>query len=433
MQNILIIFYYGKYPPRTTIIDHLYSFQRHSGQRCFYLDLAVQNIPKYIDKIDFDLIIFHTIFLSARWHLPTFTRIVEKVRLLKGNPAIKIALPQDEFYRTDVVCDFINEFGIDHVFSVSPPSEWQKIYKTVDFQEVKFHPVLTGYLEETTMARIKRLSQTIDKKNIDIGYRAWQAEPWLGRHGFLKTLLAERFQDDIQTEDLNTDISTHPNDTILGDAWYDFLLRCKYTIGVEGGASILDWDGTLREKTNLYLEQYPNATFEEVELACFPDQDGSLSLFAISPRHLEACATKTCQILLSGSYNGILTAGKHYIELKLDFSNLDNVLRIIKNDTEREKIVENAYSDIVQSKKYTYSHFVEQILRISLRSGNTSKKNTTIPFLWWMNKLESNLAWVKSFMRGAVLYPTYLRFLNLLPSHLKTLIMNLENSWKSRK
>ena len=95
MTNILIVYYYKQYPPRATIADHLYSFQRHSGQRCFYLNLAVQDVSGYLLKIPLDLIVFHTIFLSTRWHLPTFERAVEKARLLKNNPAVKVALPQD--------------------------------------------------------------------------------------------------------------------------------------------------------------------------------------------------------------------------------------------------------------------------------------------------------------------------------------------------
>lgn len=429
MHNILICYFGGKYPVRATILDHLYSFQRYSGQRCYYVDLAVGVLPEYVSRVPFDLIIFHTIFLSARWNLETFNKIVNKVRSLKNSPAVKVVIPQDEFYCTSAVCDFINEFGIQHVFSVSPPSEWQKIYQTVDFTKVQFHEVLTGYLEDRTLERINQIAKTVHTRDLDIGYRAWRAEPWLGRHGFLKTRLAEIFQQESSARGIKADISTRAEDTLHGDTWYEFLLRCKYTIGVEGGASILDWDGSIREKNNRYVSQYPQATFEEIEAACFPGLEGSLSLFAISPRHLEACATRTCQLLIEGDYNGVLIPGRHYIELKRDFSNLEDVLSQMADDSLRMKIVETAHHDVVESGKYLYQSFVRQVLETSLGiiiEKTVSQNNRTDHWLAWRYTQITNLfAWAKCAFRGLILYPLYQKALAILPDLLASPIRSI--------
>jgi hypothetical protein len=421
LYNILIC-YRGKYPTRTTILDHLYSFERYSSQRCFYLNLATEKLSGYLLQIPFDLIIFHTNFLSSRWQLETFKTLTNKVRPLKNSTAVKIALPQDEFYCTDVVCDFINEFGIDHVFSVTPPSEWKKIYKTVDFSKVKFHPVLTGYLEQHTLKRIDQMAKAVRDRDLIIGYRAWRAEPWLGRHGYLKTQLAEIFQRESAAKGITADISTRAEDTLHGDAWYEFLLRCQYTIGVEGGASILDSDGSIRERTDRYVAQHPGAEFEEVEAACFPGLDGSLELFAISPRHLEACATKTCQILIEGNYNGVLTPGKHYIELRRDFSNLDEVFVQLEDVALRKKIVDLAFQDVVESGTYSYEGFVRQVLQISL---GTSPENATsqnggfgVWLAWQSRRLADAFSWFKAAFRGLIVSPLYQRAMVTLPAPL---------------
>lgn len=421
MRNILIC-YYGEYPARISNIDHLYSFSRYSGQRCFYLDMGVQKIPRYLKRISFDLVIFHTNFLSARWDLHVFQRIVEKARPLINSSAVKIALPQDEFFLPSVVCDFINEFGIQHVFSVAPPSEWKKIYKKVDFSKVQFHHVLTGYLEKRTLERIHRAAKQIRERDLDIGYRAWKAEPWLGRHGLLKTRLAEIFQQDAATRGLKVDISTKAEDTLYGNAWYKFLLRCKYTISVEGGASLLDWDGTIRQRTNAFMSQHPDAMFNQIEETCFPGMDGSLSLFAISPRHLEACATRTCQILIEGDYTGVLVAGKHYIALKRDFSNLDDVFSQLNDEHLRKTIVENAYCDVVGSGNYRYEKFVMQVLDTSWADINRDKDLPDIRLgLWlaWMAaRLANTFAWVHCGFRGLILYPLYQKVFEILPDPL---------------
>src|SRR5207253_10653553 len=107
--------------------------------------------------------------------------------------AVKAVLPQDEFLNTDLLCEFINEFGIDCVFSVAPESEWPTIYPNVDRRKVKFVNVLTGYLDEATVGRINRLNAANQTRTIDVGYRALREAAALGRHGLLKSQICDLF------------------------------------------------------------------------------------------------------------------------------------------------------------------------------------------------------------------------------------------------
>ena len=65
------------------------------------------------------------------------------------------------------------------------------------------------------------------ERTIDIGYRARNLPPWLGRHGYMKTEIAEVFTARNEGFDLKLDVSTRAEDTFFGDDWYRFLLRCK--------------------------------------------------------------------------------------------------------------------------------------------------------------------------------------------------------------
>jgi hypothetical protein len=161
-------------------------------------------------------------------------------------------------------------------------------------------------------------------------------------------------------------MSTREADVLGGDDWYRFLASGRYTIGSEGGASILDRDGTLKASVEAYLDEHPDAGFDEVEASCFPGRDGSFGLTALSPRHLEACATRTCQVLTEGEYNGVLEADRHYLSLRTDLSNLDEVLDEVENDERRAELVEAAHRDIVASGRYTYAGFVAEVERASL-------------------------------------------------------------------
>ncbi|MDY7034887.1 MAG: hypothetical protein SV375_01820, partial [Thermodesulfobacteriota bacterium] len=356
-KKILIIYSASKFPIRLSRWNHLYSFAKYSSNNIYYLNFLFSKNPWYCKKIQFDIVIFdHSI--TAPWVESTFLRNLESLKKLDFKHSIKVAFFQDEFFRTNLLCKFINEMDIEHVFSVAPKSEWKKIYHDVDFNKVSFHKVLTGYIEEDTLRRTKKLEKKI-KRTIDIGYRTvWDVPYHLGKHGLLKTQIASIFQNKAYSNNLKTDISIKWKDNISGFKWFKFLLSCKYTVGVLSGASMLDKDGAINARIQKYLSKHPVAGFTEVEEHCFSGIDGNLNLLAVSPRHLEACITKTCQILMEGDYEDILKPGIHYIELKKDFSNLNEILDIIKRDDMRHDITGNAYNDIVESKKYLYRNYV---------------------------------------------------------------------------
>jgi hypothetical protein len=400
MAHVLIVYYYHE--PRRSITDHLRSFDRYGGHDCYYLNAAVWGTPRWVTHLPVDLIIFHTTFLSQRWDPVYFRELTKRAAVFAWSRSVKVAIPQDEFVYTDNLRDFIRIAGIGHVFSAAAPSEWPKIYAGVDFDRVRFTRVLTGYLDDSTVQRIDRLADRTINRTIDIGYRAWKAEPWLGRHGFLKQEMTVPIREKAKARGLVTDISTEPGDTLMGDDWYRFLLRCRYTIGVEGGASILDRDGTIRLATEKYTSEHPGAEFPEIEKACFPGMDGSLNLFAISPRHLEACATKTCQILVEGSYNGILEPGRHFIELKRDLSNIDDVLDAVAADRHRHDITSAAYRDIVTSRRYSYRTFVETVLAVSEPPGTRPSSGGSRAPVLYLLRLADALAMVLSFAWRAV-------------------------------
>jgi hypothetical protein len=399
--NILVLYEAISHPLRTTIKDHLYSFARHSGHRCFYLNLAFRKVSPSLARLPFDLIIFHTTFLSSRaWNPQYFRQQADKIRALSDHPATKVALPQDEFLNTDLLCEFINRFGVTHVFSVLRESEWRNVYRTVDHDAVSFHRVLTGYLEAETLARIRELAGAAPSRSIDIGYRAWRAAPWLGSHGALKVRIADAFSEAAPRKGLTTDISTREKDTLPGDRWYEFLLKCRYTIGVEGGAGILDRDGSIRRRTEEFMRRFPDADFAQIEARCFPGLDGTAQLQMLSPRHLEACATRTCQVLIEGEYNQVLEAGRHYISLRRDLGNLEEVLGLLKEDSVRTEITERAYRDVVESGRYTYEAFARRVVSEAL--GGTKPHERAIPTCkWTCARLADRLSWLRPALQSS--------------------------------
>ena len=69
-------------------------------------------------------------------------------------------------------------------------------------------------------------------------------------------------------------------------------------------------------------------------------------------------------VLFEGTYSGVIFPNKHYIPLKKDFSNVDDVFRMLSDDEFLQQMVERAYEDIIESEKYSYKSFVEEFDQI---------------------------------------------------------------------
>ena len=74
----------------------------------------------------------------------------------------------------------------------------------------------------------------------------------------------------------------------------------------------------------------------------------------ISSRHFDAIGTATCQILLEGRYNDILTPDVHYIRLASDFSNIAEVMDAFRDERRRLEITEAALAHVMDG--HTYAH-----------------------------------------------------------------------------
>jgi hypothetical protein len=364
--SVLVAYALLQWPWRRSVVDHLFSFRRYGGRSYEYVNLAVPGLARAFARRRYDAVIWHTSVLAwLRWAPESQQSGVRKrAQAVRGLAPFHVALPQDEFLNSDPVNAFLADIGVQHVFSVAPPSEWPLIYDGLDRDRVGLSQVLTGYLDEETVGRVGGILAEGRERTIDIGYRTMPSKPWLGRHATLKAELADAVRERAVARGLRVDISTRVEDTFYGDDWYRFLASCRYTIGMEGGASVLDRDGSVRDCTERRLAADPGATFEQLEAACFPGRDGELSLFALSPRHLEACATRTAQILVDGEYGGVLRPAEHFVALRDDLSNLDAVLDLVADDRGAEdEIARRAYADVVASGRWTYRRLVEDVER----------------------------------------------------------------------
>lgn len=359
---IVILYYMGwVYPLRDSVETQIYCWRRYSKYRCIYINVAFGIPWSLLRHVRIAGVIYHTFFLGARWTPEIFEQKIGLCAALAPLRVPKIAIPQDEFIHTDMLAEFLAEQRVTHLLTCAEEPEWKKIYgRHLDFSRVVIKTVLTGYLDDATTRRVVALKKDKNARRVDIGYRAKRVAYWLGEHGQRKVRVADVIGEAARRRGLNVDVSLHAEDTLLGDDWLRFLLDCRATIGVEGGASVLDRDGSIKKAVEAYVKDHPAASFQETREACFPNRDGEFGLACLSPRHLEACLTETCQILIEGTYNGILRPWEHYIPVRRDYADVEKALDALADPELVSRLVRNAYADVVESGQWTYRALVRE-------------------------------------------------------------------------
>lgn len=358
-----VVFHYarGVWPPRRSSQVDLKCWGRHAKAPVVYLNVAFGLELDALAALAPSRIIFDTTFMKLRWREPDLMNDPSLIDTLSKMKAAKILRPQDEFVNTDAIDDFACAIRADVILSCAPPHEHDRIYPEAKAHNIHVKQVMTAYVDEDLRRRFINKSTPLSKRSIDVGYRAWRATPWLGRHAKLKVDIAEKALETDSAKSLNLAISLDPSDVAVGDDWLKFLQNCKAVIGVEGGASIHDADGQLREHGMAFLNANGPSDFATVEAACFAGKDGSFDLRCLSPRHLEAAAVGTAQFLVEGEYNGALIAGEHYIPLSHDLSNVDAAFRAFDDLEALQTMADRARNHVLTTASLGYPAFVSQV------------------------------------------------------------------------
>lgn len=384
--KVAFLIYHGNYPQ--TIYDYIDSFPHFSRHEIILFDLSKINSFKLEDIADCDVIVFHYT-VSIFWenllpfHIKVFVRSLNK---------LKVLIIQDDYRLINLAHESMNYIGIHIVFSHL--TELEKIYP---FEKIttlrKRVKCLTGYVPQYLLPLYYQAPKFSERK-FDVVYRSRKLSAWYGRLGLEKWTIAEKFQKGAFDYDLRCNLSVKEGERFNGKSWLEFLQSSKAALGVETGSSIYDFTGEIQKNTEAYEKENPNATFEEIEEHCFKGEDGKFLSQELSPRVFECAALGVLMILYEGKYSGVLTPWKHYVPLKKDHSNMEEVVSILKDESRWHTIVQTAYEEIALNPQYSYEHFVHQFDDvveegmgwIDNRSVSLKKKKNLFTFL-------SNVFW----------------------------------------
>jgi len=194
--------------------------------------------------------------------------------------------------------------------------------------------------------------QDHEQRKIDIGFVGDRYSLAIG--DIERTKLIEYFARNDLPQTVNTNIRLGRKIRLPRAKYIKFLNSIRGTIGAESGTYYLEKTDKTQKKVEAFLSRYPKATFEEVNDRFFKDYSNPVNGKAISSRHFEPIGTKTCQILLEGKYNNILKPDVHYISLKKDYSNINNVMSKFGDKDFTKKMIDNAHEYVMDS--HTHDH-----------------------------------------------------------------------------
>jgi len=286
---------------------------------------------------------------------------------------------QDEYRFIFRTIDVVHYLGADALFTVVPEDRVDSVYPVSLLPTTQKITVLTGYVpEELTKVPVPPLAD----RAIDVGYRARKLPSWLGELGQRKWQIGERFGRYAERFELAVDISSREEDRIYGQDWLKFLSSCRAVLGTESSISVFDFTGEIEQNCLNFEARHPNATFDEVSKRFFGEVDGTLTISVISPRCFEAAALKTLMILHPGDYSGRLSPWQHYVPLNEDFSNIDEVVTVLRDHVLAQEIVDRAYDEVALAPDNSYGAMVQEVDRwIELRESKIAAQaspDTTI-------------------------------------------------------
>lgn len=337
---------------------NLQSFAVYGNDHLFYYhDLSAPVIPEVSD-FPWDAIILSFCALGRR-HDPAFQSIKERYDFVRKSNAVKVAFPQDDYIRYRLLDDWLADWEVDLVYT--PMEKNIEVLYPRTSQQAKIISCYTGYIDDRRDPLFRHYALPFAERPIQFGNRINKLPATYGRHGVLKGRMNETFGMMLQARGWTCDISTAHKDRYYDDEWMKFLGRIQFTLAAKGGVSVADPDGEIHRKVAEFKIANPDASFEEIEEACFPGEDGKYMFDAIGPRILQASQMGACQILPLDDYPGGLIAGTDYIKIEPDLSNFEHVFEQMQDTQACAAIANRARKKLMSNRELTYSGFMEQL------------------------------------------------------------------------
>jgi hypothetical protein len=353
VDGVLVVYHRPAAPwmkDASTVREHLHSFSQHSRHRVWEVNVDI-GFPRGLADLEFRAIILHySVFGMGRYHLDE-----RWFEYLDSTHGFKVAFFQDEYTRCQRRFAFLNDHPVDCVYTCLEPSEFQKVYGRYT-GVTRLESTIPGYVSEKVVDAGRRFTVPRERRTVDVGYRGRPLPAYFGRGAMQKHEIGVRFGELARGSGLRLDLATGEGDRLYGDAWYRFMANARCILGVESGVSAFDLEDEVLDEFNARQRDGLSVGIEDLET--LPRWEDVVYYRTVSPRHFEAAALRVTQVLFDGRYSGVMKPMVHYIPLRKDFSNFDEVLELVRDDDVCADLAENAYRDLIASGEWSYASFV---------------------------------------------------------------------------
>jgi hypothetical protein len=343
----------------STVREHLESFAAYSRHSFHYMPATSTPIPSS-ESFDIDLSIFDAIIVhySVRLSLPDFlqARIAAKIERFHG---LKFLFIQDEYETTETARSWMERLGFDIVYTCVPPAGREYVYPAHRLPRIEFRSTLTGYVPLDSA--IDNYALPIEARSVRIAYRGRMLPYRYGTLGWEKYRIGVDVKRMAEERGISVDIEVDDCKRIYGSDWYRFLGSARATLGTESGSNVFDFDGSVASRINEMLAADPETPFKKVFDEVLAPLEPRIRMNQISPKIFEAARLRTALILFEGEYSGIIKPYEHYLPLRSDYSNIDEVLAALEDIPRLQAMTDRVYRDLITSGKYSYQAFVRGI------------------------------------------------------------------------
>jgi hypothetical protein len=365
-----------------TTMEFLRSFKSFPCE-VVYLNVVYQPFTCFrLDQFDVILVSYCARLINENYVSIFFKK---KLELFKGIKGIFI---QDEYDNTFKMVETLNRIKPQLIFTCVPEESVNYVYSGLNYSNYRFIRVLTGYASDEP-DEIDRLP-SIEQRKIVIGYRARKLSAAYGELGRAKFDIGRVIKNQCQKLSIPHDIEWAENKRIYGRDWIAWLRSVKATLISESGSNIFDFNGDILNECQRYEAQgldIPIELKKKIE-----KKDLEICMGQISPRVFEALENGCALIGYEGEYSSILKPNVHYLALKRDESNLEEVMSGL-NDSTLQQFWKRAYDDIILSEKYSYKAFASKVyqeINNSLTDGKMIEKPNKKSFFSYFVRLHTD-------------------------------------------
>ena len=319
---------------------------------------AADGASAWLRHLKFHAVLLHGTYLGQRttaW----FFLWKWRTRWLANLHCPKIAMPQDEYDHCELLDEWLFELGVDVIYSHFGEPARSLLYPLMS-RRARFVQCVGGYVDDAMARRYASVLHPVESRPYDVVRREGESPFWLGRHGQTGQRIGEEFRRCAGRLGLSVADFNRGLDGSDERPWPEVLASGKTVLGHENGSDVLDRRGEVRSVAEALLRETPSLPFNAFSERMHPGWD-AYRFRLLSPRHLEAVMTKTCQILVEGRYGDVLRPHEHYIPVKPDLSDLETALHSIRDPDRLRTITERAYEDIVMSGRYSYKALADEI------------------------------------------------------------------------